>query len=253
MLRFASLGSGSKGNATLIEAGETRILLDCGFSLRETERRLERLGLEPRDLQGVLVTHEHSDHVGGVGVLSRKHRLPVWLTTGTLARSRDADFFTTHIIHAHDSFKIGELDIEPFPVPHDAREPCQFVFSDGQKRLGILTDTGYITPHIERTLEGVHGLLLECNYDPDMLRDGPYPWALKQRVAGRLGHLANQQAMELLGKMDHGQLDCLIAMHISENNNSPELVRAALEDTLTEHVDTLHVACQQEGFGWQEL
>lgn len=253
MLRFASLGSGSKGNATLIEAGETRILLDCGFSLRETERRLERLDLEARDLQGVLVTHEHSDHVGGVGVLSRKHELPVWLTTGTLARSRDADFFTTHIIHAHDTFQIGDLNIEPFPVPHDAREPCQFVFSDGRKRLGILTDTGCITPHIERTLAGVHGLLLECNYDPDMLRDGPYPQALKQRVAGRLGHLANQQAMKLLVKMDHKQLECLIAMHISENNNSPELVRAALDETLTEQVQTLHVACQQEGFGWQEL
>jgi len=253
MIRFASLGSGSKGNATMIESGQTRILLDCGFSLRETERRLERLGVHAGQIDGILVTHEHGDHVGGVGVLSRRHELPVWLTTGTLSQSRDAEFFQTHIIHAHECFRIGDLHIEPYPVPHDAREPCQFVFSDGTKRLGVLTDTGCITPHIERTLEGVHGLLLECNYDPDMLRDGPYPWPLKRRVSGRLGHLANEQAMALLDRLDHVRLECLIAMHISENNNSPELVRAALGDTLRAEIEKLHVACQQEGFDWHEL
>jgi phosphoribosyl 1,2-cyclic phosphodiesterase len=253
MLRFASLGSGSKGNATLLEVGDTRILLDCGFSVRETERRLERLGQSGEGLQGILVTHEHSDHIRGVGALSRKYSLPVWLTAGTLRASSDPDFYQTHIIHAHDNFTIGECHIEPFPVPHDASEPCQYVFSDGNRRLGILTDTGSLTPHIERMLNGVHGLLLECNYDTAMLEQGPYPLNLKRRVGGRYGHLANDQAAALLQRLDLAQLDCLIGMHVSENNNTPELAFAALDGSLDRHPGTLMVACQQEGFDWQIL
>jgi phosphoribosyl 1,2-cyclic phosphodiesterase len=253
MLRFASLGSGSKGNATLLEVGETRFLLDCGFSVRETERRLERLGLSAESLQGILVTHEHGDHIRGVASLSRKYGLPVWLTAGTLRASSDPDFHHTHIIHAHENFSVGECLIEPFPVPHDASEPCQYVFSDGERRLGILTDTGSLTPHIERMLNGVHGLLLECNYDNAMLEQGPYPPSLKRRVGGRYGHLANDQAAALLKRLDLTQLDCLIGMHVSENNNTRELAFAALSDSLEQRPETLMVACQQDGFDWLVL
>ena len=253
MLRFASLGSGSKGNATLLEVGDTRFLLDCGFSVRETERRLDRLGLSAESLQGILVTHEHGDHIRGVAALSRKYRLPVWLTAGTLRATPDSDFHHTHIIHAHENFSVGECLIEPFPVPHDAREPCQYVFSDGERRLGILTDTGSLTPHIERMLSGVHGLLLECNYDSVMLEQGPYPPSLKRRVGGRFGHLANDQAAALLQRLDLSQLDCLIAMHVSENNNTRELAFAALDEGLEQRPATLMVACQQDGFDWLVL
>jgi phosphoribosyl 1,2-cyclic phosphodiesterase len=253
MLRFASLGSGSKGNATLVEVEKTRILLDCGFSIKETERRMARLEVEANSLSGILVTHEHSDHVKGVAALSRKYRLPVYVTAGTTRRASDTDFFETRIIHAHETFEINSMEVEPFPVPHDAAEPCQFVFGNGDKRLGILTDTGSITPHIERTLGGVHGLLLECNYDPEMLENGPYPVPLKRRVAGRLGHLANEQAKSLLEKMDTSKLECLIAMHISENNNTPDLALAALHSGLEDRPEHLHAACQNDGFHWQVL
>ncbi len=252
-MRFASLGSGSKGNATLIESNQTRLLLDCGFSVAELERRLARLGLEGGTLSAVVVTHEHADHIGGVARLSRKHALPVWLTAGTLAAAADTDFHCVEIFHAHECFSIGDVVLEPFPVPHDAREPCQFVFSDGQWRLGVLTDTGTITPHIERSLDACDALLLECNYDPEMLAGGPYPQGLKDRVAGRYGHLANEQANGLLRALDLTRLQHLIAMHVSENNNTPELAARALCEAVGCEREWIGVAGQGEGFGWREL
>lgn len=253
MLRFASLGSGSKGNATLIEADGTRLLLDCGFSVSELERRLARLDLDPAALSAIVVTHEHADHIGGVARLSRKYRLPVWLTVGTLNAARDRDFHDVECFHAHDVFAIDGIELHPFPVPHDAREPCQFVFSDGQWRLGVLTDTGHITPHIQRSLDGCDALLLECNYDPAMLAAGPYPPALKQRVGGGLGHLANTQAGELLGRIDIARLRHLIGMHVSENNNTVELAHRTLCDSVGCEEGWIEVACQVKGFGWREL
>ena len=253
MLRFASLGSGSKGNATLIESGSTRLLLDCGFSVSEIERRLQRLGLAADDLSAIVVTHEHADHIGGVARLSRKYRLPVWLTVGTLNAARDRDFHNFECFHAHDVFAIEDIELHPFPVPHDAREPCQFVFSDGELRLGVLTDTGHITPHIQRSLDGCDALLLECNYDPQMLEAGPYPAALKARVGGRLGHLANDQARALLEAIDTSRLCHLIGMHVSENNNTPDLAHQSLCEGLACQDERIEVACQQEGFGWRAL
>lgn len=252
MLRFASLGSGSKGNATLVEVGRTRLLLDCGFSVVELERRLARCDLDPSQLSGILVTHEHADHVGGVARLSRKYALPVWLTPGTLAGCPDPDFARIELLNAHECFSIGDIALEPFPVPHDAREPCQFVFGDGVRRLGVLTDVGHITPHIQQSLDDCEGLLLECNYDPDMLAVGPYPPALKARVGGRYGHLANGQAAGLLANIGLEKLQHLIVMHISENNNRPELALEALA-AVTGAGEGIEVACQQEGFGWREL
>jgi phosphoribosyl 1,2-cyclic phosphodiesterase len=164
-MQFASLGSGSRGNATLIEAGSTLVMVDCGFSCRETERRMARLDRSPEQLSAVLVTHEHGDHIRGVAVLARKYRLPVWLTRGTHLVMQDDNSLELHYIDGHHSRGLGELEVHPYTVPHDAREPCQFAFSDGVRRFGMLTDTGRITAHIRESLHACDALLLECNHE----------------------------------------------------------------------------------------
>lgn len=253
MLRFASLGSGSKGNGTLIESGKTRVLLDCGFSLGETERRLQRLGCPPQSLTAILVTHEHGDHAAGVGRLSRRYNLPVWLTVGTRHAMRDTDFAQTCYINVHQSLAIQDLQIAPFPVPHDAREPCQFVFSNGQHRLGVLTDVGSQTPLILQMLQRLDALMLECNYDAAMLANGPYPSSLKERVAGRYGHLDNKQSTQLLEQLDLGSLQHLVGMHLSENNNLPEYAHHALCSGAGCEQGWIQLANQSDGIGWLEV
>jgi len=252
-VRFASLGSGSKGNATLVEAGATRVLVDCGFSCIETEKRLARLSLEASDLSAILVTHEHADHISGVARLSRRHQLPVWMTAGTEAVHKGGAVAAWHCFNGHQAFNIGELRIEPFPVPHDAREPCQFVFSDGERRLGLLTDVGSITSHIVQALLNLDAIILECNHDPDMLASGPYPPVLKQRVGGPFGHLSNQQAANLLARIDTDRLQHLMIGHLSEKNNHPELPRALLSEVLGCHAGDILVADQPDGLSWLSL
>jgi phosphoribosyl 1,2-cyclic phosphodiesterase len=228
-MRFASLGSGSRGNATLVEAGQTRLLVDCGFPLRELERRLDVLGLCAPALTAILVTHEHTDHVRGVGPLARRHRIPVWSSAGTARAAALGDLPSVGVFASHaGAFAIGDVAIEPYAVPHDAREPCQFVFSAEGRRLGVLTDAGRVTPHIVASLHGVDALLLECNHDTDMLARGPYPPPLRARIGGPLGHLSNAQAAALLERLDHGRLSHVVAGHLSEQNNHPELAARAL-------------------------
>lgn len=253
MLRFSSLGSGSKGNSTLIECGKTRILVDCGFSLAETERRLHRLDCPPESLDAVLVTHEHGDHANGVGRLSRRHKTPVWLTVGTYNVVKDKKFSDTNFINVNSEFEIADLHVSPYPVPHDAREPCQFVFSDGDKRLGLLTDAGSITPHMVELLNKLDGLLLECNYDARMLATGSYPPKLKTRVGGNYGHMDNRQARELLQQVNLDNLQHLVGMHLSEKNNLPEHAYQALCDGLGCTSDWVTLATQEDGFDWREL
>ena len=254
-MRFACLGSGSEGNAVVVEAGRSRVLLDCGFSIKETVFRLARLGLTPADLSGIVITHEHSDHIGGVFRFANKFNLPVWLTHGSLAylSNLDQSLVDARVIDSHAAFAVGDLYIEPFPVPHDAREPIQFVFSDGQHRLGVLTDTGMITPHIEQMLSGCNALVLECNHDADMLANGPYPTSLKQRVGGRFGHLDNTAAADLLRNIDTQRLTHLIAAHLSHKNNLPELARAALAKALNCAEDWIGIADQAMGFEWRNI
>lgn len=254
-MRFACLGSGSEGNAVVVEAGRSRVLLDCGFSIKETVFRLARLGLTPADLSGIVITHEHSDHIGGVFRFANKFNLPVWLTHGSLAylSNLDQSLVDARVIDSHAAFAVGDLYIEPFPVPHDAREPIQFVFSDGQHRLGVLTDTGMITPHIEQMLSGCNALVLECNHDADMLANGPYPTSLKQRVGGRFGHLDNSAAADLLRNIDTQQLTHLIAAHLSHKNNLPALARAALAQALNCAEDWIGIADQAMGFEWRSI
>lgn len=256
-MRFASLGSGSSGNSLAIEAAATRVLLDCGFGLREAMQRILRLGLEPEQISGILVTHEHDDHAGGVFRFANKFRIPVWLTHGTFTMSQRylpaQCNFTVHIIDSHEAFSIGDLYIQPFPVPHDAREPVQFVLGDGQRRLGMLTDTGTSTPHIENMLSGCDGLVLECNHDLEMLMNGPYAYPLKKRVSGRLGHLDNQTSASLLSRLDNSKLKHLLAAHLSAQNNHPHLARNALSTVLGCEPEWIGIADQEQGFDWRQL
>lgn len=254
-MRFASIGSGSEGNALLVCAGNTQVLLDCGFGLKDSIARLARLGVNPEQLSGILVTHEHGDHIGGVARLARKFNLPVWLSYGTL-RSQPKAFAgiaELHEIDSHQSFAIRDIQIQPYPVPHDAAEPVQYVFGDGAKRLGVLTDVGCSTPHIESTLSGCHALVLECNHDSAMLMSGDYPYSLKQRVGGRLGHLSNRESAAILAKLDTSCLQHLIAAHLSSKNNTHELATEALSGVLNCAQGWVGVATQQEGFDWREI
>jgi phosphoribosyl 1,2-cyclic phosphodiesterase len=253
-MRFASLGSGSRGNATLVEAGQTRLLVDCGYTLRELEHRLDDLGLSADALSAILVTHEHADHVRGVGALARRYGVPVWTSSGTARAAALGDLPSLQRFPSHGgAFRIGEVEIEPFAVPHDAREPCQFVFAAEGRRLGLLTDAGRITPHIVASLRCVDALVLECNHDPGMLARGPYPPPLRARVGGPLGHLSNAQAADLLQRVDHARLSHLVAGHLSEKNNHPELAAAALLAVSPDLAPRLSVLRQDSVSGWFPL
>ena len=251
-MRFASLGSGSRGNAMLVEAGSTCLMVDCGFSITETEKRLARLGRCPQDLAAILVTHEHGDHLRGVAPFARRHGIPVWMTHGTAAAlPSDTAVKQLQTIAGYGDFRVGDLHIQPYPVPHDAREPCQFLFRSDHHRLGLLTDCGSLTPHILATLQGCDALVLEFNHDPQMLAAGSYPPALKRRVGGDYGHLNNFQARRLLDQLELGPLQHLVAAHLSEKNNAPERVREQLE-TLGDSLE-YSLACQDGGFAWRSL
>ena len=254
-MRFASLGSGSEGNALVVQAGRTCVLMDCGFSLSDTVERLARLGLTADNLSGIVVTHEHGDHIAGVARLARKHSIPVWLTHGTRQMHGKALDGLSGLseISPHHAFAVGELQIQPYAVPHDAVEPVQYVFGDGAKRLGVLTDTGSATPHIEATLNGCDALVLECNHDADMLANGAYPYSLKQRVGGRFGHLNNADAAALLARLDNSRLQHIVAAHLSRKNNTRELAVDALSAALGCAQDWVAVATQEEGLDWREI
>jgi phosphoribosyl 1,2-cyclic phosphodiesterase len=253
-VRFASLGSGSEGNGLVVQAGSTCILIDCGFGVRETAQRLARHALTPADVTAILVTHEHADHVGGVPAFAAKHDIPVWATFGTLtaAAGRFDDCERVYGFDSHDAFTIGSLEVRPFPVPHDAREPVQFVVGDGVRRLGILTDIGISTPYVEASLSGCDALVLECNHDPDLLAGSDYPFMLKQRISGRFGHLDNQAAAGILARIDTSRLKHVVAAHLSQQNNTPARARAALAAALSCAEDWIGIADQSLGFSWRD-
>lgn len=258
MIRFTSLGSGSEGNALLIEAGATRLLIDCGLPVRQALARIEARGVDPKQLDAILVTHEHGDHVSGVMALARKTGAIVCLTRGTHAavhlRSVDACHgVALRIIDSHTPFTLGCAEIQPFPVPHDAREPVQYVIIYNELRLGVLTDLGMLTPHVERSLQDCDGLVLEFNHDPEMLAGSTYPDSLKQRIAGRYGHLCNRDAAGLLAKLNLGRLQHIVAAHLSKSNNSTDHVQAAVCEVMVDLPAGFYIATQDEGFDWLEL
>lgn len=252
--RFASLGSGSRGNATLVEAGGTRVLIDCGFPAREFAARCAQLGFDPASLDAILVTHEHGDHVRGVGAVARRFGVPVWMTHGTHRATDYGKLAELNLFAAHaGGFRIGSVEIVPVAVPHDAREPAQFVFDHAGRRLGVLTDLGSITRRVLAAFDGLDALLLECNHDVAMLVDGPYPPSLQARVGGDYGHLANDQAAAFLAAIDHRRLAHLVAGHLSEQNNTPALARAALAGIVDVGATRLTLLAQGEVSGWFDV
>lgn len=255
-MRFASLGSGSRGNATLVDDGDTCILVDLGFSLAETRRRLLRLGIIPEDITAIVVTHEHTDHTRGVAGFARKYDVPVYLSHGTCQGMRLdtlAKAPRLQKISSHSNFTVNGMQLVPVAVPHDAREPCQYLLRSGASTLGILTDLGHITPHVVARYRECDALLLECNHDADMLREGPYPYPLKVRVGGDYGHLNNLQAAQLLRCVDLAKLRHLIIAHISAKNNLPELALSAIAPCLDGWCGKVALASQDQGFGWVSL
>lgn len=252
-MQFCSVGSGSKGNGTLIQKGDTCILIDNGFTLKEFENRLAQKGLTPLNLSAILITHEHSDHIKGVGPLARKYRIPVYCSHGTAQHEGLGTIPSLQIFDSHSDLTIGELQVTPVVVPHDAREPTQFVVTCGEFKVGILTDLGSLTPHIIETYQACHGLLIETNHDVSMLRRGPYPPKLKVRVEGNLGHLNNEQAYEFLTRIQQTQLQYVVATHISEQNNQKDLAIQSIVRALNCEPEFVIMASQETGFEWCEL
>ncbi len=249
MTAFASLGSGSRGNGTLVDLGGELILVDCGFTLKQAEARFRRLDVRPGDLSAILVTHEHSDHAGGVAALSHKYAVPVFASHGTLKATR-AELVGSDI-DSHDSFDIGAVKVMPVIVPHDAREPTQFVFEHGSVRIGVISDLGQITPFVIEQYQACDGLMMESNHDREMLLRGRYPASVKRRIAGSLGHLSNDQAASFLNHVGHPALRVAVG-HVSEENNHPDLLAETFAP-FHDQVAQLTFATQDDGLDWIRL
>jgi phosphoribosyl 1,2-cyclic phosphodiesterase len=238
-VKFCVLGSGSKGPSIYVESGSTAILVDGGFSGKEIAGRLSRIGRDIESLKAVFVTHEHNDHISGVGVVSRRCRVPVFANEGTY---RGAGKTLTKLFRRGE-FETGEavdfdgLQIRSFAISHDTADPVGFVIDDGHVRLGICTDTGISTRLINRRLARCDGLVLEFNHDPDMLRNGPYPQSLKQRVHSSQGHLSNSDAAGLLDAVIHDGLSQVVLAHLSETNNLPEIAYREAERVLRDRYE----------------
>jgi phosphoribosyl 1,2-cyclic phosphodiesterase len=243
---FASLGSGSRGNGTLVAIGDALFLVDCGFNLKQTERRLARLQVSAGDITAILVSHEHSDHIAGVAALSHRYRLPVYASHGTLSRAPEG--FNGLAFDGDVPFEVAGVSINPVCVPHDSREPTQFTLRHGDTKIGVLSDLGSVTQHVVSQFSDCAYLLLEANHDRTMLMQGGYPPALKRRVAADHGHLSNEQAAQLLQRVAHSGLHVMIG-HISEQNNALTNVVAAFEG-LRDTVASLGIANQADGFDW---
>ena len=247
-LSVCVLGSGSKGNAVYISDGTTAVLVDAGFSGIEIQRRMAARGLNPADLDAILVTHEHGDHIHGVGVLSRRFKLPVYLNartakagSGPLGRLHRSRYF-----EGGKPFTIGDINLHPFSISHDADDPVGFTAACNGIKIGIATDLGIATHVVKAHLQHCALLIIEANHDPEMLENGPYPWPLKQRVSGRTGHLSNDASRELLEAVQHGGLTHVILAHLSEVNNTPNHAFRAVVRGITRCNPKLSVAPQHE-------
>jgi phosphoribosyl 1,2-cyclic phosphodiesterase len=251
-LQVCILGSGSKGNCTYLESSEARILIDAGLSAREIERRLRQIDRSPAALDGVLISHEHSDHIHGVGALARRYKLPVYANRATWQRAQ-------HIVGRVDElhefctgspFMLKDLIIDPFSLPHDADDPVAFRLTWRRRTLAVVTDLGFPSQLVRERLRGCHLLLLESNHDESMLKVGPYPWPLKQRIGGKSGHLSNLQSSQLLREVLHDELEHVILGHLSEINNRPDLARLTAQDSLGSKGTRVSVALQREVSSW---
>ncbi|MDB5870096.1 MAG: beta-lactamase domain protein [Polaromonas sp.] len=254
MLRFKSLGSGSAGNSTLVEACGLvpfRLLIDCGLGIRQLAHRLGEAGLQAEKIDAIFITHEHGDHIGCTRALALRYRIPVWMSAGTHAAMGAPDF--DGLLHAARDGKaidLGGLQLMPFTVPHDAREPLQLSCTDGAAKLGILTDLGHATPHVMAHLQACDALLLESNHDTELLGQSVYPPFLKRRVGGLYGHLSNDAAAGIACAVTHSGLKHLVAAHLSVKNNRPELVRQVMAQALGCNSSDIVVAGAASGTSW---
>lgn len=257
MLRFRSLGSGSGGNATVVEAGGLqpfRLLVDCGLGIRQLALRLARAGLQLEDIDAVFITHEHGDHIGCAHALALRQRIPVWMSQGTHAAIGSPDFDgLLHAARDGQAIDLGNLQLMPFAVSHDAREPLQLSCTDGSAKLGILTDLGHATAQVVAHLQGCHALLLESNHDTELLGQSAYPPFLKRRVGGDQGHLSNDAAAAIACAVRHGGLKHLVAAHLSAKNNRPGLVQEVLSRALGWQPGDIVVAEAASGTPWLAL
>ena len=252
-VRMTVLASGSRGNCAVVSSSGTSILVDAGLSCKEALKRMAAAGEDPLGLNAMLITHEHQDHVNGLAVLARKLRIPVFMTGATHQawkrwsrkhqypeNPEQAAIEQLELFEAGRGFSIGDIGITPFTIPHDAVDPVGFVFTVEGMRIGFCTDLGYMPVSVRTHLKGCDGLLIESNHDLEMLRLGPYPWSVKQRVMSRVGHLSNDE----LGKFLEGDYDggaaFIVLAHLSENNNHPELARSSAERALSPRRNLLH-------------
>ena len=256
-LRLVVLGSGSGGNVLVVESGSRRLMVDAGFSCREIERRLALVGVDASEFDGLVLTHEHSDHTRGVKRFARRHAVPVYATAGTLNEAGlHGPEIETHVVASGRPVQIGSFVIEPFDVPHDAREPIGLVVQDeAGRRIGVVADLGARSQLAWGRLTDLDALVLESNHDLDMLRSGPYPWPLKQRVASRHGHLSNREASEGLGELDSSYLQWVVLYHLSRTNNMPALALESAGEALSREgsLAQLCVAGQFEPTSWMEV
>jgi len=255
MIRFKSLGSGSSGNATVIQARcgtqLVHLLVDCGLGIKELDKRLGAAGMLAEQIDAIFVTHEHGDHIGCAHRLAVRERIPVYMSAGTYDGVGQPDFHgLLRLACDGEDITIGGLQVRPFTVPHDAREPLQLTCTDGDTRLGILTDLGHATAHVQQHLAGCATVLLECNHDEQMLAAGSYPAFLKRRVGGAYGHLANSAAAAIAQALLASGLKQVVAAHLSEQNNKPELARQALADALACAANDIYVADGAKGSDW---
>lgn len=254
-LRFCNLGSGSSGNATVVEGRQggriRRLLIDCGFGLRQLQQRLARAGLDCNDIDAVFITHEHSDHIGSAVLFAQRYRVPLWMSGGTHASigSPTVDGLL-RLVRDGDHIDLGNFEALAFTVPHDAREPLQLRCSDGARHLGIATDLGHATPYVLAQLAQCDALLLEANHDPELLARSAYPAFLQRRIAGTHGHLPNQTTVEILNAVKHPRLTQVVAAHLSERNNHPDIVRPLLSEALGWPMDQLVIADPKSGTPW---
>lgn len=255
-MRFKNLGSGSTGNATVVETSgtrPTRLLVDCGFGLRQLTERLGYAQLAPTDIDAIFITHEHGDHIGCAAALALKYSIPVWMSQGTYEAIFSPDLKGL-LRFAKDAevFCLNDLHVTPFTVPHDAREPLQLTCSQGLHKLGVLTDLGHATAHVAHHLKHCNAIVLECNHDTELLDNSVYPAFLKKRVGGAYGHLSNTAAADIAANCQHADLHHIVAAHLSQENNRPELVRTCLGQVLGLSTD-ITIATAAEGCSWTGL
>ena len=256
-MRFCSLGSGSSGNSYVVQDNATTLLVDCGFGLNETVTRLERYGINPEQLNAILLTHEHEDHVKGAFSFSNKYKIPIYLSYGTLKmckkRINDNYDINFNIIKDAQPFMINDVQVTPIPVPHDAREPFQYKFESNLKSLAIITDLGFITNYLIESLKEIKALVIEFNHDKNMLINSDYPQSLKDRVSGMYGHLENMESIKLLKAINYRDIKWIAAAHLSEKNNNENLVKQLISDATQKDKECIKIIDQINGIDWLKV